>query len=168
MKAIVYTSNTGFTARYAGILGQKTGLPVWELSEAVKQLPKGTGIVYLGWLFASNVKGYAKAARRFAIRAVCGVGLCDTGALLKEVRKAISLPEEIPLFTLQGGMDHSKLKGINKLMIGMLLKMLQKNENPTDDDRRMLQLVQNGGDYVSEENTAAFLQWYRERTAHEN
>lgn len=164
MKAIVYTSNTGFTARYAQILGEKTGLPVWELSDARKRLPKGTPIIYMGWLFAGSVKGYAQAFRRFSIRAVCGVGLCDTGALLREVRKAISLPEEIPLFTLQGGMDHSKLKGINKFMIGMLLKMLQKNENPTDDDRRMLQLVQNGGDYVSEEDTEAFLQWYRKES----
>lgn len=41
MKAIVYTSNTGFTARYAEILGRQTGLEVWELSEAVKKLPKG-------------------------------------------------------------------------------------------------------------------------------
>jgi len=69
---------------------------------------------------------------------------------------------------LQGGMDHSKLKGINKFMIAMLLKMLRKNENPTDDDRRMLELVQNGGDYVCAENTEAFMHWYQERKAHED
>lgn len=162
MKAIVYTSNTGFTARYAEILGRQTGLEVWKLSEAVKKLPKGTPIVYLGWLFASNVKGYRKAAKRFQIRAVCGVGLCETGCLLQEVRKAISLPEQTPLFTLQGGMDHSKLKGINKFMISMLQKMLAKNQNPTEDDKRMMELVKNGGDYVSPAHTAAFMQWYGE------
>lgn len=160
MQAIVYTSNTGFTARYARILGDKTGLPVYEWEEARKQLPKGTEIIFMGWLLASSVKGYRRAAKRFAIRAVCGVGLCDTGALLAEVRKAIKLPQEKPLFTLQGGMDHSKLRGINKFMISMLLKMLQKKENPTDDDRRMLQLVQYGGDFVSEGNTREFMQWY--------
>lgn len=160
MQAIVYTSNTGFTARYARILGEKTGLPVYELPDARKQLPKGTEIIFMGWLFASSVKGYRQAAKRFAIRAVCGVGLCDTGALLAEVRKTIGLPADTPLFTLQGGMDHSKLRGINKFMISMLLKMLQKKENPTDDDRRMLQLVQYGGDFVSEGNTREFMQWY--------
>lgn len=162
MKAIVYTSNTGHTAEYAQILGQQTGLPVYELSCAVKTLPKGTPIVYMGWLFASNVKGYSKAAKRFQIKAVCAVGLCDTGALLKEVRKAISLPEATPLFTLQGGMDHSRLRGINKFMISMLLKMLQKNQNPSEDDKRMLELVKNGGYFVSPDHTESFMQWYRE------
>ena len=160
MQAIVYTSNTGHTAAYAEILGQQTGLPVWELSKALKELPKGTPIVYMGWLFASHIKGYPQAAKRFSVQAVCGVGLCDTGALLSEVRKAISLPEKTPLFTLQGGMDHSKLQGINKFMISMLLKMLEKNKQPTEDDKRMLELVKYGGHFVSAENTAAFMQWY--------
>ena len=31
MKAIVYTSNTGSTARYAAMLGQETGLPVYSM-----------------------------------------------------------------------------------------------------------------------------------------
>lgn len=163
MKAIVYTSNTGHTAEYARILSRQTGLPAYELSRAMKELPKATPIVYMGWLFASYVKGYAKAAKRFQVKAVCAVGLCDTGALLAEVRKAISLPAETPLFTLQGGMDHSKLRGINKFMISMLLKMLQKNQNPTEDDLRMLDLVKNGGYFVDPAHTERFMQWYQEK-----
>ena len=54
--AIVYTSNTGYTAEYARMLGEKTGLPVWEL--ASRQVPKGSDIVYLGWLMAGNIQGY--------------------------------------------------------------------------------------------------------------
>ena len=61
MKAIVYTSNTGFTARYAQMLGEKLALPVLELKDACKQLPKGTEIIYMGWLFASAVKGTPSA-----------------------------------------------------------------------------------------------------------
>lgn len=38
--AIVYTSNTGFTEQYARLLGEKTGLPVYPLSEAER---KGSG-----------------------------------------------------------------------------------------------------------------------------
>ena len=41
MKAIVYTSNAGHTAAYAKLLGDKTGLPVYALEEAVKKIPKG-------------------------------------------------------------------------------------------------------------------------------
>ncbi len=39
-KAIVYTSNTGYTAAYAKLLGEKTGLLVYPLSEVVKSLEK--------------------------------------------------------------------------------------------------------------------------------
>ena len=63
MKVIVYTSNTGHTAAYSKILGAKTGLPVYALNEAAKKLQKGTEIIYLGWLFANNIKGYKKATK---------------------------------------------------------------------------------------------------------
>ena len=35
--AIVYTSNTGFTAEYASLLGGETGLPVYALEDAKKK-----------------------------------------------------------------------------------------------------------------------------------
>lgn len=163
MKAIVYTSNTGHTAQYAKMLGQKTGLPVYSLGEAAKTLQKQTEIIYLGWLFASSVKGYRKAAKNYKIAALCGVGLCDTGCLLNEVRKANSLPQEMPLFTLQGGMDHSKLRGINKFMINMLTKGLSSKTDRSKDDERMLSLIKNDGNYVSENNLSAVLKWYENR-----
>lgn len=161
MKAIVYTSNTGHTAEYAKILGAKTGLPVYALADAAKQLEKGTEIIYLGWLFASRIKGYQKAAKKFSISAVCAVGLCDTGTLLSEVRKANALPETTPLFTMQGGIDKAKLRGINKFMINMLTKGLSSQKERSETDERMLYLLTHDASYVSEENTLAFMEWYR-------
>lgn len=163
MKAIVYTSNTGHTAQYAKMLGKMTGLPVYSLGETTKTLQKQTEIIYLGWLFASSVKGYRKAAKNYKIAAVCGVGLCDTGCLLDEVRKANALPQDMPLFTLQGGIDHSKLRGINKFMINMLVKSLSSKAERSEDDERMLSLIKNDGNYVSEDNLFAVLKWYENR-----
>ncbi len=160
MKAIVYTSNTGFTKEYAEMLKYKLSLPLFDLDEAKKNLEKGTEIIYMGWLFASSVKGYKKASRRYKVKAVCGVGLADTGCLLEEVRKAISLPESVPLFTIQGGMRLSKLKGINKSMIKMLTKVFLSKKNPTDEDKRMVELLTTEASYVKEENLSAFLEWY--------
>ena len=77
--AIVYTSNTGHTRKHALLLGEQIGLPVYSLDEANAQLSEGSPAIYLGWIHASHVKGYAKAASRFDLRAVCAVGLCDTG-----------------------------------------------------------------------------------------
>lgn len=102
-EAIVYTSNTGYTARYAQLLGQKTGLPVHALSDKGAQPGAGTPVLYLGWLMAGQIKGYQKAARRYTVCAVCGVGMGAPNGQLEEVRKANSLPPELPAFILQGG-----------------------------------------------------------------
>lgn len=157
--AIVYTSGTGYTARYAALLSEKLGLPAHTLADAVRSLPAGTPVIYMGWLMAGSVKDYKKAARRFAIDAVIGVGLGDTGAQDNAARKACKLPADVPVFTVQGGMDLEKLRGPYKFAIKMLTKGMaaQKNRTPAED--RMLELLQKGGDYVSEKELAAVLAW---------
>ena len=160
--AIVYTSNTGHTRKYALLLGEQIGLPLFSLDEAKSQLSGGSPVIYLGWLHASHIKGYSGAAKRFDICAVCGVGLCDTGTMTSEVRTATSIPENIPLFTLQGGLERSKLKGMDKLMISMLTKGLASQKQRSAQDDRMLELLNRDGSYVSPEKLSEFLQWYRE------
>ena len=162
MKAIVYTSNTGHTRAYADLLACKTGLPIYALEDAAKQLEKGASVIYLGWLFASSIKGYKKAAGRFSISAVCAVGLCDTGTLTAELLKATCIPEDIPLLTLQGGIDRSRLKGMDKLMISMLTKGLASQKQRSAQEERMLELLSRDESYVSLENLSEVLQWYRE------
>ena len=160
--AIVYTSNTGHTRKYALLLSERIGLPAYSLEEAGLQLSGGSPVIYLGWLHASHVKGYSKAAKRFSLRAVCGVGLCDTGTLTDLVRKATSIPEDIPLFTLQGGIDRSRLKGMDKLMISMLTKGLASQKQRSAQDDRILELLSKDENYVSTENLVEVFQWYRE------
>lgn len=164
---IVYTSNAGHAAEYARLLGEKTGLSVCSLEEASKQIGKGEEVIYLGWLFVNNIKGYKKAARKYKIVAVCAVGLCDTGTAIDGVRKTNAIPGSTPLFTMQGGMDKTKLHGINKYMIDMLIKMMDKKKDKTADDERMIYLLKNDKNYVCEENTAAFLEWYRQTESEE-
>ena len=67
MKAIIYTSNTGSTERYARLLAEQTGLPAYSLAEAKEAVPAG------------SVKGYGAAAKRYRVRALCGVGMWQTG-----------------------------------------------------------------------------------------
>ncbi|MGN0985098.1 MAG: hypothetical protein ACI4OU_01260 [Candidatus Enterenecus sp.] len=165
--AVVYTSNTGFTARYAGLLGQAAGLPVYALSDAAAYLPAGTPILYLGWLMAGKVMGFRKAAGRYRVLAVCGVGMGATGSQIQDLRRANRLPEDLPVFTLQGGFDMSRLKGVYKLMMTIMARTVGKgladkaNRTPEEDD--MLELLTRGGDRVSGENLAAVLEWYQGR-----
>lgn len=156
--AIIYTSATGHTEQYAKMLGEKTALPVFSLKEA--NIPAGSEIIYLGWIHANKIKGFSRAAKRFSVCAVCGVGLCDTGTLLEETRKATAIPENIPIFTLQGGINHSKLKGLDKLLISALTKGLSGQQQRSEQDERMLYLLQNDANYVSEENLKSVLDFY--------
>ena len=160
--SIVYTSNTGYTAEYARLLGDKTGLPVYSLAEAEQKLAAGNCVIYLGWLMAGKVQGYKKAAKRYKVQAVCGVGMGGNGSQLQEVRKANAIPEKTPLFTLQGGIDRSRLKGMDKLMISLLAKGLAAQKQRSAQDERMLELLNKDESYVSSENLAEVVQWYRE------
>ena len=162
--AIVYTSNTGYTAEYARLLGQGTGLPVYALSEAAEKLNSGAAIVYLGWLMAGKVQGYGKAAKRYSVCAVCGVGMGATGSQMEDVRKTNALPAGLPLFTLQGGFDMAKLHGIYKFMMTVMAKTMGKRlaakADRTAEEDRMLELLIHGGSCVREEHLKDVLAWY--------
>lgn len=158
-QAIVYTSNTGHTARYAALLSEKLGIPARPLTDALKNLPAGTPIIYMGWLMAGSVKGCRKAAKRFALQAVIGVGLGDAGTQDEGVRRACGLPAELPVFTLQGGMDITRLQGPYRLAIRMLTSAMAGKKDPTPEEARMAGLLQTGGDYVSAAQLAGVLAW---------
>ncbi len=163
MKAIVFESKTGNTKKYAELLGQKTGLPVYEHKDASNHLNANDEIIYMGWLFASGVKGYEKAAKKYDVKAVCGVGMrraCDEAVTDIIKRNNITDPKA---FYLQGGYDLNKLSGIYKLMMKMMskviLKEIEKKETKTDEDLESIDMINNGRCLVKEENLAPILEW---------
>ena len=163
IQAIVYTSETGTTAQYAQMLGRRAGLPVHTLDEARSTLAPKSEIVYLGWVMASGVKGYADAAKRFHVRMVCAVGMAATGTQQSEVRKASAIPSDTALFTLQGGFYLDQLRGMYRLMMRLmrkaLIKQLAEKPDRTPADEDMIALLEHGGSRVSEENLAQPLAW---------
>ena len=156
MRAIVYTSNTGSTAKYAKMLSHQIVVPAYSIKEAEKKVKPGAEIIYLGWIMAGKIKGYAEAARKYKVQAVCGVGMGQTGTQLAEVRTKNKVPQSIPLFTLQGTFDINKLHGIYKMMMNIMVKTAGKaladktDRTPEDDD--MLDMMMNGSERVKTEN----------------
>lgn len=167
IKAVVYTSETGHTKRYAELAGKKTGLPVYELKTAVKEFPEGSDIVYMGWLMAGKVKGFKKAEKYFKINAVCGVGMSGADSQITDIRKANNIAEDMPVFYLQGGFEPDKLHGIYKVMMntmkGTAGKALSGKDNRTPEEDDMLDILFNGGDRVSADDLSGFLRWYEKR-----
>ena len=167
MNAILYTTNTGSTERYAKLLAQETGLPVCSLAEAKTAVPAGAEVIYLGWVMAGTVKGYATAAKRYIVRAVCAVGMAQPGAQEKILRERNKLPESVPLFQLQGNFDVKKLHGMYRLMMEVMVKTagkaLASKSGRTAEEDDMLDMMTNGGERVRVENLHAVLAWYRGR-----
>ncbi len=164
-QAIVYTSNTGYTKEYARILAEKTTLPLYNLENAQKSLPYGSEVIYLGWLMASFVKGYDKASKQFRVNAVVGVCMGENGSQLEAVRKNNKIPESTEVFTLQGGFDMKKLKGMNKFMMKIMVKKLTKDimakETRTEEDEKLLLMLSEGASFVSEKNLEPVIEFMK-------
>ena len=165
MDAILYTTNTGSTERYATLLSHETGLPAYSPDQAGKALPAGAEVLYLGWVMAGSVKGYAAAAKRYRVRAVCAVGMGKTGTQTDAVRQKTAVSADVPLFTLQGNFDVKKLHGLYRPMMELMVKTAgkalaeKKDRTPEEDD--MLDMMLHGGERVRPENLRAVLDWYK-------
>ena len=135
MKAIVYTSQTGHTQRYAQMLAERTGVPAYSLKEAGKSLRRGEEIFYMGWLMAGTVKGLQSAMDRYTIRgaAIVGVSPQGNGDLWTEARINGGYSDSGGrLFYLQGGYapdqfycsDLNNLKGNSFIFLAFSVRTL--------------------------------------------
>lgn len=163
MKAVLYQSNSGHTRRYAELMGQKTGLPVYELKAAKKFLTRGDDIVFLGWLCAGALMGYKKAAKTYRVLAVGAVGMGDPSAdQMTELTRKYQI-DPAQAFYLQGGLDMNKLHGVYKFMMQTMFKTvgstLEKKTDKTDSDIAMLDMIKNSRDFVSEGNLIPIIEW---------
>ena len=159
IRAIVYTSHTGFTARYAGMLGEATGAPVYPLKEAVKRLERGTPVFYLGWLCAGSIHGLERASRRFAVQGIGAVGMAPPApAYTAKLRRPDCL-REVPLFYLRGGYAPGRLRGVYKPMMGIMARRVTKTPAETPEERSIQEVFLLGGDWVSQGQLAPVLNW---------
>ena len=92
---IVYSSNTGHTRQYAQMLSEALDIPAYDLKTVPPTLD-GLEAIYMGWLMAGSVVGYAKAAKKFKIRCVVGVGMTPESAeQTEDVAKKVTNEAEI-------------------------------------------------------------------------
>lgn len=161
ISAIVCTSGTGFTRRYARMLSRAAAIPAYDLGDPASLPPDGAKILYLGWLRAGGIVGLSKARKRWDVRAVCAVGMAPDNDL-----KALAEHNRVdcPLFYLQGGYAPEKLKGMNKLVMAFVTKLIaraQAKQAKTPEDLEQLALFRTGCDFVDEANLAPVLSWLR-------
>ena len=151
---IIYTSQTGFTKKYAGWIAERTGGDLLELKDAQKKDPAFfdayRAIVYGGWAMAGNVvkvkwffdKASSWKDKKLAIFCVGGspndnpdVEVWLSKALTDEQRKYIKA------FYCQGGFNYEKMNGPSKLAMKMFVAALKKKKDQTEDEKTMVKMI---------------------------
>lgn len=168
IKAIIYTSNTGFTRKYAKLLALETGLEAFELGKVPGKISKEDPVIYMGWLKAGRLMGLDKAAKAYHLAAVCAVGLgAQNSAQAAGVQRTYRL--SVPVFYLQGGFDLNKLHGMDRFLMRSMIKMqlpkLEKKKERTPQEEELLSFYKNGGDKVDVKNLRSLLQWLATQNA---
>ena len=171
MKAVIYTSNTGFTRKYAQMLSEQLSLPAYNagLGEDKKLLSKGDGVIYMGWINAGRIEGLKKARRRYSVRAVCPCGISEADDnVIRNLRAKNGIADDIPVFYLRGGMDFSRLTGGQKKMLMMFGRVLKKTAGSGKDREEakkateIIKILDKGADFTGRMKLKPVIEWYRE------
>lgn len=158
--AIVYTSATGFTAKYAALLSQQTGLPAYGLREP-EAPPSGSTVLFLGWLRAGKLQGLRRARNRYRVAAVCLVGMME-GSPADVARTAASNRlENTPHFYLRGGYAPERLRGLSKMMMTPMVFLLTRKPPRTEADRATQEALLHGADWVDPAGLEPVVNWLK-------
>ena len=165
VKAIVYESETGHTKRYAEMLGEKTGLPVYTIKQAKAGLEKGSGIIFMSWIAGGKLVKFSKV-KRFNTTAVCAVGMSPpdrSAEILDELSKDCGL-ERKNIFYMQGGISINKLHGIYRIMMNAMLSAVEKaseKDSKAKVNQEMASMLKGEKDFVDAKNLFGIVSWYK-------
>ena len=160
---IIYTSQTGFTKKYADWLAQKTGGDLLDLKDAQKKndafFEGFEAIVYGGWVMAASVvkvKWFLNRAaswkgKKLAIYCVGGSpnDNPDVEVMLKNLLTD-EQREYIRAFYCQGGFNYERMSAPSRLAMKMFVSALKKKKDPTEEEKIMTEMVAKSYDISDE------------------
>ncbi len=163
LKAVVYTSQTGYTEQYARMLAGRAGLGCYTIKEAKRRLGEEDAYIYMGWLSAGRISGLSKARRFRMPAAVAAVGISGPDKAYEEKLKKQNKLGETAFFYLQGGFAREKLRGLSKIMMNAayqsLVKAAQAQPDPTPQQQKAAELLLHGGSCVTKEALLPLIRW---------
>lgn len=158
-KLIIYTSQTGFTKKYAGWIAERVSADLLELKEAQK---KGAdffegydAIVYGGWAMAGTVfkskwffdKASGWKDKRLAI--FCVGGSPNENPDVEVMLKRLLTDDQkqyIAAFYCQGGFCYEKMNTASKLAMKMFVGSLKKKKDATEEQKKMAEMISSSYD----------------------
>jgi len=152
MKSIViYTSQTGFTRRYAEWIAEAAGADCLELSAAKgKDLDAYDAILFGGWARAGGITGLSWFKRRIdrwpdkRLAAFCvGASPMDSPEVEPALRRNFTDAERqrVRVFYCPGGLNYARMSAASKLMMKAFARMLAAQKDKTEAEREMARMI---------------------------
>lgn len=153
---VIYTSQTGFTKRYAEWIAEKSGAECYELRDAKKKdMDNYDAIIYGGWACAGTIsklswfKGNINKWEGKKLIAFCvGASPLENPEIEPALKKNFSEDEmnRVKVFYCPGGFCYEKMSKTSKLMMKMFIKMLKAKKDKTEEDEIMIKMISSSYD----------------------
>ena len=151
-RAIIYKSKTGHTERYARMLSKELHIPCYSYKDA--KVSENDEIIFLSYIYASKIMGLSKILKKYNVKVIIAVGaLAYSKDYLNTLKDANNI--KLPFFYLRGGIDYSKLNFFFRKFLPVIGKDIAK------DDKDLLNLFKNGGDFVNKDNLKEVLNYLK-------
>lgn len=171
-RAVIYTSQTGFTQKYARLLGERLSAEVITLDEA-KKMPAESfadaeAIIYGGWLMAGKITGAEWFTEKISTWRGKKLVLFGVGGSPKEspdIDKVLetALTDEqrqyAKVFYCQGGICYEKMKFFPRIILKMFTSMLRRRKDIADSDRAMAEMLTGSYDISGEEHIVPIVEY---------
>lgn len=154
--AVIYTSQTGFTKKYAQWISEETGADCFELGTAKKQdFDQYDAIVFGGWACAGKISKLswfkshmAQWLGKLLIVFCTGGSPAESPEIETFLRNNFSEAEreKVSVFYCPGGFQYEKMSAGSKLIMKMFQKMVGAKKDKTEVDREMLKMISHSYD----------------------
>lgn len=165
ISAIVYSSATGSSEKYAKLLSAALHVPAMPVEKC--PVRKDGEIIYVGWTMAGKVVGYEKIAEKYNVTAVVQVGMSPvTDKLIAEAREKNAVPADVAVFVKQGAFDMDAIalpfKPIMKLINKKIVKGLSEKSDRTPEEEATYRMALNGKGQPASWDVSDILAWAKD------
>ena len=169
--AVIYSSQTGFTKKYAEWIAEDLKCDIFKVKEiSTKKMLEYDVVVYGGSLHAVGITGIKKiknnlpklSEKKIAVFAV-GASPFSEEAYEEIKTKNFTSEElkEIEVFYMRGGFDFTKLNFIDKMLMNMFKSVMLKKKDRTPDEEGMLKAYEHPVDFTDKENIKEIINFIR-------
>lgn len=171
---VIYKSKTGYTKTYANWIAEELNCDIKENNGlSLKDIESYDVIIYGGGVYIGKIAGFKLIKNNFEalknkkiVVWACGA---DPGAskTIEEFWKNNLTQQQIAQtkhFYLRGGFDYSKLGAMDKFLMRMFKKSLEKEENPSDDTKGFLEVFYQPQNYCDQDKIKPLVDYVKSLT----